>query len=307
MEVYANAAWPIKIWGDVVPRDGLIDPFGKSPPTRVDKEYERKVLGTLDTIYCSQVGKRLLHSLNNSLDIFPYSAQDARMMGVPNAYQQPKDKNWDAAGQKGAVMYSDGRPITANGGVRLYATGGGTGSDIHFSPDDWATSTVLSNRGFPAKGRAGQRRDETLFHEIAHALMAMAGRDNGSIAPPGFDTKNEFWAVMATNIYSSAWNRPLRKSHQDGTPISQADADALYMNYASMVDWMCRDMAIFTRAVARLSGYRLIHFVIRTNGKKPSLTARRASAPNAEPTARTAEASPSLLPRPASTVPREMD
>ncbi|MEQ1593526.1 MAG: hypothetical protein ABL985_00345 [Casimicrobium sp.] len=249
MEVYANAAWPIKIWGDVVPRDGLIDPFGKSPPTRVDKEYERKVLGTLDTIYCSQVGRLLLQSLNNTLDIYPYSIQDARESGSQNATTTPK--NWDAAGERGTPLYDNGMPLRlASGDVRRYATGGGIGSEIHFFPDDWATSTVPSNRGLFAS--AGYRRDEVLFHEMAHALMFMAGCDNGSMPPVGFDTKREFWAVMATNIYSSAWNRPLRKNHQSGSPISQTDADALYLKYGSMVDWMCRDIPHFTRAVAQL-------------------------------------------------------
>ena len=100
---------------------------------------------------------------------------------------------------------------------------------------------------------AGFRRDEVLFHEMTHASHHMAGVLNRSDAPPGFDSKEEFWAILLTNIYSCGWNRPLRKNHRGHAPISLREANAFYAQYSTMIDWMCRDMPVLTRGIADLS------------------------------------------------------
>ncbi len=232
MEIFADASVLITISGQ------------ESLGSLVGKDFERKVVGTLETIRCSQVGRLLLQSLKYSLNILPHSdGLDSR-----RAYETPQSR--DAAGQKGTIMYQLGKPIVINGTVRRYATGGGTACDIHFSPDVFETSAAAAKRGSILF--AGQRRDEVLFHEMSHALMDMYGCENRSIPPAGFLTKNEFWSIMTTNIYASAWNRPLLKDHESGATISSNDADAFYLKYASMVDWMCRDIPSFTRSVAQL-------------------------------------------------------
>lgn len=232
LEPYQNASITIRIYG----REGLGDIAGK--------DFERKVVGTLETIRCSQVGRLLLQSLKYSLNILPHRD------GLDSRRADETPQSWDAAGQNGTIMYQLGKPIVINGTVRRYATGGGTGCDIHFSPDGFETSATAAKRGSILF--AGQRRDEVLFHEMSHALMDMYGCENRSIPPAGFLTKNEFWAIMTTNIYASAWNRPLLKDHESGATISNNDADAFYLQYASMIDWMCRDIPIFTRSVAQL-------------------------------------------------------
>ena len=97
---------------------------------------------------------------------------------------------------------------------------------------------------------AGARRDEILFHEMAHSIRQMAGVMNCSDAPPGFDTKDEYWSVLTSNIYASACNRPLRQNHHGFKEISLADAKAYFGKYAVMTGWMCREMPTFTRSVA---------------------------------------------------------
>lgn len=136
-------------------------------------EYNRLVLGVLSTIECSQVGRLLIRSINQypseAVTIAPYSGKYYAQYGRLNALafaDQP-----ETAGDNG----KDGRGSTCT---------------VRFSPDDWLTSGVANQGGRVVA--VGNRRDEVLHHELAHALSNLAGKRNSSIAPAGFDTKNEF-------------------------------------------------------------------------------------------------------------------
>jgi Effector protein len=236
MKRYTNGGASILIDGEDIDADD-------SPESvSAEKRYEREVAGALDTIQCSRVGRLLVQSLTRELIIVPYSS------GGRNAKATPDRPG--AAGGRGAYQYSGGALRLKNGQPIRYRDGGGSDSTIEFTPSMFQTS------GVPQAVRqmitSGSRRDEILFHEMTHATHHMAGKLNRSDAPPGFDTKEEFWAVMMTNIYSSGWNRPLRKNHRGHQFISLQDATTLYAQFNSMIDWMCRDMPALTRGIADL-------------------------------------------------------
>ena len=207
------------------------------------KEYERVVVGTLDTIQCSQVGKLLVQSLQRQLTIVPYAGTGLNAQAIPDSTR--------AAGEKGAIQYSKGVMQVKNGAPLRYSRGGGSSSTIQFTPTLFQTSGVADKT--LQMIRAGLRRDEILFHEMTHATHHMAGKMNRSDAPPGFDSKEEFWAIMLTNVYASAWNRPLRKNHHGHRFISLPDAQAFFAKYSTMVDWMSRDMPVLSRGIADLA------------------------------------------------------
>jgi hypothetical protein len=108
--------------------------------------------------------------------------------------------------------------------------GTGTGSDarIHYSPsvftdedafewDGTARSAWFNMTGtFPAD--PGQDPAEILLHELVHALRMMAGRMDYVALGHRFDTREEFFAILVTNMYSSERGpfRPLRADHSRG-------------------------------------------------------------------------------------------
>ena len=218
----------------------LGDELGGSAAT----EYERNVVGALDTIQLNRVGSAVFTGLTRSLTIRPYTG--TRPNGTASAVSTP------ASGVLDHRRYrcDNAAPITNNGNPARYTTGGGTGSVIRFSPSQWMTSGVADSRRVSIA--AAGRTDEVLFHETTHAIHQMAGQMNCSDAPPGFDTKDEFWAILLTNIYCSAWNRPLRRDHHGHTTISLTAARELFGRYSTMIDWMCVGMPAVTRAIARI-------------------------------------------------------
>ena len=206
-------------------------------------DYERKVVGVLGTVASNSVGAALLQTIRTALMIVPHVGNEL------NAYAS--GDNTDRAGNTGHRRYScgDATPLTTPWGTpQRYAAGGGTSSTVNFTPDQWMTGG-LAHHQHKSIG-AGARRDEILFHEMAHSIRQMAGVMNCSDAPPGFDTKDEYWSVLTSNIYASACNRPLRKNHHGFKAISLEDAKVYFGKYAQMTGWMCREMPTFTRAVS---------------------------------------------------------
>jgi hypothetical protein len=104
--------------------------------------------------------------------------------------------------------------------------GTGRGSDVSlaYSPWNWGhdaymwDATARNNFAeltgfFPAN--PGQEAGEVLLHELVHALRAMSGRENSLPMGRAFDTQEEFYAILVTNIYTSERGaaRSLRGDH----------------------------------------------------------------------------------------------
>lgn len=117
----------------------------------------------------------------------------------------------------------DGHRLPAEG------TGTGRGSDVrvHYTPGVWDEDAFEwdgTARGnwfmwmgtFPPD--PGADRAEALLHELVHADRMMSGRMNYLPMGHRFDTREEFFAVLVTNMYSSERgpHRPLRADHFRG-------------------------------------------------------------------------------------------
>ena len=96
---------------------------------------------------------------------------------------------------------------------------------------------------------------ESLFHELVHAFRFVtekaSKRKGPSIAPgsslkyPEYDTEEDFFTILLTNIFSSETGRPLRAGH-DGTealpPYLSTDAGFLAVEpYRRLVEQFCSD------------------------------------------------------------------
>jgi|GEM_PF-6210259 len=207
-------------------------------------QYEAEVNGTFSTIRLNRVGALLVQEFNRGLKIQPYTGTD---LNATSAAQ-----NRPAAEVNGRLSYrcDTGMPRMDPLGNQFRGSGGGSDSIISFTPDQWLTSGVADSQHKAILAAA--RRDEVLFHEMVHSVRQMAGVLNCSIAAPGFDTKEEMWSVMTTNIYCSAWNRPLRRDHHGHVTMTAEEITTFYSRFEAMITFMCTDLPRFTRAVAAI-------------------------------------------------------
>jgi hypothetical protein len=95
---------------------------------------------------------------------------------------------------------------------------------------------------------------------MVHSLRQMTGVMDCSPYPQGFDTKDDVFAIMTTNIYSSAFRRPLRKNHVDFEPLTDGEARSFYSRFQSMIERICQELPVFTRNVAQISYIRFNPF-----------------------------------------------
>jgi hypothetical protein len=148
-----------------------------------------------------------------------YDAAPKGVRGAPYDEKEiPDPKHWyrglddqiDLVGQKPR----DERHLKVTEG--LVGTGRGSDSTVYFDPD------AYENRGCHKVG-PGDASDETLFHELVHALRYMQGQRN-PVPTNDKDQKNEeeFLAVVTTNVYISSKAKgrtvPLRANHLPGAP-----------------------------------------------------------------------------------------
>ena len=173
----------------------------------------RDVTRLLNEIAGSPVGYRLLRQVRSSsrqMTIVPrqVATSDANYC---NATAGAED--WQAATPDDSLVLSCGGPRTGDP-VRYrhpvqewlgledwydqYRTGTGSGSDtsIDFNPTAWSSSACGSG--------PGSNGDEILFHEMVHGLRQMKGIAWCLAARGGYDTYEEFVAILVTNIYTSS-------------------------------------------------------------------------------------------------------
>lgn len=217
---------------------------GSSLGSPQSNQYELEVNGTFNTMQLNRVGALLVNELNRNLRIQPYSGTGLNATSTPT--------NRGAAEVSGRRSYrcDNALPRTDAAGNPIQGTGGGSDSVIAFTPAQWLTSGIADRQKKTIS--AGWRRDEILFHEMVHSVRQMIGVMNCSTGAPGFDTKAEVWSIMTTNIYSSAWNRPLRRDHHGSTTMTADEVSSYFQRFEAMISFMCQDLPQFTRAVSRI-------------------------------------------------------
>ena len=207
-------------------------------------QYELDVNGVFSTIKLNRVGTLLTQEFIRGLKIQPYTGTDL------NATSSPQNRGAAEVAGRRSYRCDNALPRTDGAGNPILGTGGGSDSIIAFNPDQWLTSGVADHQHKTIL--TGARRDEILFHEMVHSIRQMVGTMNCSIAATGFDTKEEMWSVMTTNIYSSAWNRPLRRDHHGFVILTDEEVRTYYQRFEVMIGHMCRDLPRFTRAVSQI-------------------------------------------------------
>lgn len=179
--------------------------------------YRSGVLRVLRAIRATRTGSALTAAIRRPITIAPMpdpSDKDATGGPVGEDYMD-------------AVEYGTRIPVrTGRVFLHYYGRGLGGRAVVHFTPDMWIPSApIYFRRWWQMDPRtAGHTPDEILFHELVHAVRATHGR----FATPqkmgdNFDNRDEFCAILLTNIYSSELRRPLRRDHHGDNPLPMSD------------------------------------------------------------------------------------
>jgi hypothetical protein len=159
--------------------------------------------------------------------------------------------NWPAATREGAPpLYCadgsvDGRDKTGTPMVRDGPPGTGSGSDvvIHITPLDHVLSLAIP----------GDWPDEVLLHECVHALRMQKGKNLCLGLDEGYDTVEEFYAILIANIYrSECRRRELRAHHGPKVPLRAplTNEGAFYARWKAEIDQLVKEMPQLCKALA---------------------------------------------------------
>ena len=205
-------------------------------------DYEYDVSGVLMTMKLSLVGIALIDSLQRNLWIFPHPDPGQNARATPTNRLDAQ-----VAGLR-SHSCTDMTPKSDENGNPLYGTGKGSDSVIRFTPREFLNNSTSQGKAIPV----GVRRDEALFHEMVHSLRQMTGVMDCTPYPHDYDTKDDFFVILVTNIYSSAFHRPLRKNHVDSSVLTDKDVQSFYGKFESMIARLCGELPVLTRNIAQI-------------------------------------------------------
>lgn len=198
-------------------------------------QYEHAVLHQLRRIHHSHTGQAVFHEFVNRathlMKIIPYEQKQL------NAFASAKDLLH--ATKRGQVERSgaDGHVLLDGHGKPIAGKGGGSDSDVSFTPVMFTKYCNQHKHGH----KSGAQPDEVLFHEMIHATRQMRGLLDP--LPLGFlyDTEEEFFAILLANIYASETGRPidLRSDHHGFEHLS-TDTNAKFLPKRDMTDYRYR-------------------------------------------------------------------
>jgi hypothetical protein len=191
----------------------------------VTSEGEKRTLGLLKDLNTTTVGGLVLTEVlktGKSL-LIEHSRRTQEGQAVP--------KSWKDATPKGkkALDPSPGDKHDPTGGV--YGTGLGSDVTIQYTPAQWREAASTCTKGLCGPGSA---RDEVLLHEVFHGLRVMMGKLLSVPMGDGYNTQEEFFAILVTNVYQAEMGRPLRGNHQDFNELQ--NAGKFSKTYRSKID-----------------------------------------------------------------------
>ena len=197
-------------------------------------EYEHAVARQLYRIHHTRTGQIVFHEFVNRstllMKIVPYEGEQL------NAFASAKDLL--NATKKGEVERSgrDGHQLFDGSGKPIVGRGGGSDSDVSFTPRMFAK---YCNKNKSHK--CGAHPDEILFHEMVHATRQLRGLSNPRTLGFLYDTEEEFFAILLANIYASETGRTVDiRSDHHGFEHLTTDTDAKFLPKQDMTDYRYR-------------------------------------------------------------------
>ena len=154
-----------------------------------------------------------------------------------------------------------GTPLFRKGdGADPTRLGTGAGSDVcvYFTSQDHLKELMAP----------GGRPDEVLLHELVHSLRIAQGCALCLPMPDDYDTVEEFYAILITNINRSECRyRTLRANHFGKTNLADTDDARFYAKYRDTIDSVVRQMRGLCQSIAAVQcGFNPIRRALMTSG-----------------------------------------
>jgi hypothetical protein len=125
---------------------------------------------------------------NNDVGGIPFSVPDATSVGMPIL----------SSGRNAAEHGEDPWPSALSNATTGSGTGVGSDYTLNYSPELYGRQGVLH------ESYLGSDPDQTLFHELVHALRAAVGVTYSSPTNQHYDNEEEYLAIVLTNVYMSS-------------------------------------------------------------------------------------------------------
>jgi hypothetical protein len=228
----------------------------KGNPAQIASQWQKDVLSVLEDLYLhSRLSRQMFDALNLAgadplygggyriLVIKPYTPTDEKptAFGVCNAFAAPKSAS--AQSQE-----------TFDGTRKGNGAGPGSSCEIHYDKARWC----VGSRCGPTPASAGDYPAETLLHEMLHGLRQLAGQQDMSAIGLDYDTMEEFYAILLTNVYMSERGRKrLRKNHHGNSPLDKDAATSegflMFGDHVRWLTWLVNRGAVMVRRVAEIN------------------------------------------------------
>ena len=209
----------------------VIDGTGTKSYATVE-QYEVAVVSQLQRIHNSHTGQAVFrefaHHSKHLMTIVPYEGAQL------NAFAGAKDLSHATARGQAERSGRDGHLLLDGAGKPIFGKGGGSDSDVSFTPVMFSKFCSQKKAGH----KAGAQPDEVLFHEMVHAARQMRGLLNPVPLGYLYDTEEEFYAILIANIYASETGRTidLRSDHH-GFEHLTADTTAKFLPKKDPADY----------------------------------------------------------------------
>lgn len=179
----------------------------------ITDESEKKTVGLLKDLNTTTVGGLVLTEVlkTGKSMLIEHSRRSGDGQAVPKSWKDATPKN------KKALDPSPGDNHDPTGGVK--GTGLGSDVSIWYTPAQWHEASSTCTTGLCGPGSA---RDEVLLHEVFHGLRIMLGKIDSVPMGDSFNTQEEFFAILVTNVYQAEMGRPLRANHSDFNELKNA-------------------------------------------------------------------------------------
>jgi hypothetical protein len=197
-------------------------------------DYEKSVTELMDKLWDTWTGWSVIRKVADSgkkVKIVPLlDSELPPEVGQRRAFAKP-DKSVDAA-PAGAERYrgdADDLATKADERFRIVrgrGTGKGSDCEIHYSPEDYAVlpvcSKTVTKNCVPAYFTRDRGADDTLVHELTHALRIVRGQlHNVPARNKGYDNQEEFFAAVVQNTYASERGKTVLSAGHHGGKLSQ--------------------------------------------------------------------------------------
>jgi Effector protein len=196
-------------------------------------DYEKAVCDLLEKLWGTWTGWAVIRGVvdtRKKVKIVPLlDSEVPKESGQRRAFAMPKS-NKDASA-RGSDLYRGGidDPATKVDERFQLVSGRGTGKgsdcEIHYSPEDYAVlpvcSKTVTKNCVPSYFTRDRGADDTLVHELTHALREMKGQFHKlPTRHQGYDNQEEFFAMVVQNTYASERKKTVLSAGHHGGKLN---------------------------------------------------------------------------------------